>query len=286
MVRAAARIGIDVSWYVPAMCLLVVLSGVVPGAPLVVAANRDEYRARPSVAMTLLERDPITILGGRDEVAGGTWLATNEAGLVAGLTNRPLPDGPDLAKRSRGELPLVLARHVTAAGAVDAFRAEVHPGSYNPAWLLVADRRDAFFVDVTGADRVVVEPLGGGIHVLENRNLHEPSVKVDRVRTLLVPVLAAPVERLQDGLAALLADHHHPATGGSEADEAQRASNPRLVAEVRAICVHDDADDYGTRSSTVITVADSRPDVRFTDNAPCHATWRRADDLWPVEVPG
>jgi uncharacterized protein with NRDE domain len=275
------------AWYVPAMCLLVVLSGVVPGAPLVVAANRDEYRARPALAMTVLERGPITILGGRDEVGGGTWLAINEAGLVAGLTNRPLPEGPDRAKRSRGELPLVLARHATAAGAVDAFRAEVHPGDYNPAWLLVADRHDVFLVDVTGADRVVVEPLGTGVHVLENRNLHERSVKADRVRTLLDPVLAAPAVRLQDGLAALLADHHHPATNSDEADEVQGASNPRLVAEVRAICVHDDADDYGTRSSTVITVAaDGRPDVRYTDDAPCHATWRSADELWPVGVSG
>ena len=268
------------------MCLLVVLSGVVSGAPLVVAANRDEYRARPSVAMTVLEHGAgrVTILGGRDEVGGGTWLATNEAGLVAGLTNRPLPDGPDRAKRSRGELPLVLARHTTAAAAVDAFRAEVHPGDYNPAWLLVADRRDAFFVDVTGADRVVGEALGAGTHVLENRNLHEPSVKVDRVRTLLEPVLAAPADQLQDGLAALLADHHHPA---DDSEDAVGASNPRLVAEVRAICVHDDADEYGTRSSTIITVgAARRPDVRYTEDAPCHATWRRADDLWPIEVPG
>ena len=29
------------------------------------------------------------ILGGRDEVAGGTWLAVNEHGVVAGLTNQP-----------------------------------------------------------------------------------------------------------------------------------------------------------------------------------------------------
>jgi uncharacterized protein with NRDE domain len=269
------------------MCLLVVMSGVVPGAPLVVAANRDEYRARPSVAMTVLERGPIAILGGRDEVAGGTWLATNEAGLVAGLTNRPLPDGPDRAKRSRGELPLVLARHTTAAGAVDAFRAEVDPGDYNPAWLLVADRYDAFFVDVTGADRVVAEPLGAGVHVLENRNLHEPSVKADRVRTLLDAVLAAPDERLQDRLAALLADHHHPAPEGDAAEDAAASSNPRLVAEVRAICVHDDADEYGTRSSTVISVAaDGRPGVRYTDDCPCRAMWRSADDLWPAEVSG
>ncbi len=260
------------------MCLLVVVSGVVPGAPLVVAANRDEYRSRPAVAMTVLERGPITVVGGRDEVAGGTWLATNETGLVAGLTNRPLPEGPDRAKRSRGELPLVLARHATAADAVDAFDAEVRPADYNPAWLLVADRREVFFVDVTGDDRVVVERLGAGVHVLENRSLHEPSVKADRVRALLDPLLGT--DRLLDGLASMLADHHHPDDddGGVET-----STNPRLSAEVRAICVHDDADEYGTRSSAVIAVdADPtrRPDIRYTDDAPCQATWHSAEQIW------
>jgi uncharacterized protein with NRDE domain len=268
------------------MCLLVVMSGVVRAAPLVVAANRDEFRARPSVAMTVLDGGDgrITVLGGRDEVAGGTGLAINEAGLVAGLTNRPLPDGPDRAKRSRGELPLALARHGSSADAVEAFCADIRPDDYNPAWLLVADRRDAFFVDVTGDDRVAVEHLGAGVHVLENRNLHEPSVKADRVRALLDPVLADPRQNLSDGLASLLADHHHP-DDVADTD----TSNPRLTAEVRAICVHDDADDYGTRSSAVITVAAdgaSRPDVRFTDDAPCHATWRSAEHLWPVDVTG
>jgi hypothetical protein len=145
---------------------------------------------------------------------------------------------------------------------------------------------------------VVVEPLGEGVHVLENRNLHERSVKVDRVRTLLDPVLAAPADRMH-GLAALLADHHHPVDKGDDGEKGEKgdegdepeagegASNPRLVAEARAICVHDDADDYGTRSSTIIAVApDGRPDVRYTGDAPCRATWRSADHLWPVEVPG
>ena len=175
------------------MCLLVVISGVVPGIPLIVAANRDERRARPAIPMTRLDAaGGLAIRGGRDEVGGGTWLATNEVGVVAGLTNRPLRDGPDAAKRSRGELPLALAGHPTAAAAVEAFGTAIDPGAYNPSWLLVADRHDAFFVDVTATDEVVIEHLQPGVHVLENRNLHEPSPKADRVRELLGPALDGP----------------------------------------------------------------------------------------------
>ena len=261
------------------MCLLIVISGVVPGMPLVVAANRDERRARPAIPMTRLDGADggPAILGGRDEVGGGTWLATNAAGVVAGLTNRPLRDGPDTAKRSRGELPLALARHPTAAAAVDAFGTAIDPSAYNPSWLLVADRHDAFFVDVTGTDHVPVEPLRPGVHVLENRTLHEPSPKVEQVRVLLDPVLDGPPTVLLDHLSALLADHHLP-PGDPPAD----TSNPRLALAARAICVHADDDDYGTRSSAIITVADGAapPAIRWTGDAPCHAGWRRSDDLW------
>jgi uncharacterized protein with NRDE domain len=260
------------------MCLLIVMSGVVPGLPLVVAANRDERRNRPAIPMTCLDAvDGPAIRGGRDEVGGGTWLATNELGVVAGLTNRPLRDGPDAAKRSRGELPLALAGHSTAAAAVEAFGTAIDPGAYNPSWLLVADRHGAFFVDVTATDDVVIEHLPPGVHVLENRNLHEASPKADRVRELLAPVLDGPRGALLDVLATLLADHEVP-PGEPPAD----AVNPRLALAARAICVHADEDDYGTRSSAIITVddGDAPPTIRWTGEAPCHARWERSDSLW------
>ncbi len=260
------------------------ISGVVPGLPLIVAANRDERRARPAIAMTRLDGavGGLAILGGRDEVGGGTWLATNEAGVVAGLTNRPLRDGPDAAKRSRGELPLALAVHPTAAAAVEAFGDDIDPSQFNPSWLFVADRRDAFFVDVTGSDRVVVEHLGAGVHVLENRNVHEPSAKVERVRELVDPLLTCEPGELVDGLHLLLADHHMP-----DEELPPDVSNPRLARAARSICVHADEDDYGTRSSSVITVQQEAisPSVRWTADAPCRSQWRCSKAPWPTSGP-
>ncbi|HTT87249.1 MAG TPA: NRDE family protein, partial [Acidimicrobiales bacterium] len=160
------------------MCLLVVVFGVDPGAPLVVGANRDERLARPATAMGVLRPDPPRILGGRDFEAGGTWLAVNRHGLVAGLTNRPVPDGRDPTKRTRGELPLALVRHLSADRAVEAFVEAVRPSDYNPAWLLVGDRVSLFAIDMTAGARPVVSELGPGVHVLENNPLGAPSAKV------------------------------------------------------------------------------------------------------------
>jgi uncharacterized protein with NRDE domain len=257
------------------VCLLIALAGLVPGLPLVVAANRDEHRSRATTPMTQLGRpgDALAILGGRDEVAGGTWLATNEAGVVAGLTNRPLPDGPDTAKRSRGELPLVLARHATAAEAVATFRREIDPSAYNPAWLLVGDRRDLFFVDVTGTVEVGIERQPPGVAVLENRTLHEPSAKVQRVRELLEPFVASSPAVLVDHLQALLGDHWLPPD-----EPVGTSTNPRLAQAVRAVCVHADEDDYGTRSSAVISVGHAGPPtIRWTDGPPCQGAWNEGD---------
>ena len=260
------------------MCLLIVISGVVPGMPLIVAANRDERRARPAIPMTRLDGvGGPAIRGGRDEVGGGTWLATNEVGVVAGLTNRPPRDGPDAAKRSRGELPLAFAAHPTAAAAVEAFGTAIDPGAYNPSWLLVADRKDAFFLDATATDKVIVEHLRPGVHVLENRNLHEPSPKTERVRELLDPALRGQNTLLLEILPTLLADHKVP-PGEPPAD----ASNPHLTAAAQAICVHADEDDYGTRSSVIITVDHHAgpPNIRWTSAPPCHGQWERSDSLW------
>src|ERR1019366_5417378 len=71
------------------MCLLVVAWHHTGRWPLVVGANRDEWLDRPTTAITVLRDAEPRILGGRDERAGGTWVAVNEHGGVCGLTNRP-----------------------------------------------------------------------------------------------------------------------------------------------------------------------------------------------------
>ncbi|MBM3274656.1 MAG: NRDE family protein, partial [Candidatus Sericytochromatia bacterium] len=130
------------------MCLLVALFKQIPGYPLVVAANRDEFLERPAVPMAVLQDTGPRILGGRDELAGGTWLAVNEHGLIAALTNFPSPTR-DPARRSRGELPIALASHRDAKTAAAAFAQAYRPADYNPAWILVGDRESLFYIDFT-----------------------------------------------------------------------------------------------------------------------------------------
>jgi len=233
------------------MCLLVVASRVVDGWPLVVAANRDEWLDRPAAAVQELAPG---VVGGRDLLAGGTWLAVGRHGVVAALTNQPSPAGRDPAKRSRGEIPLALAAAGDAAAAVEEFGERYRPGRYNPCWVLVGDRQGLWYLDLTDPDRLRSAPLGPGVHILENRPLQDPSPKVDRVRRLL----DAGDGWTADALRPVLADHtvNDPAA----ADSRRRAAS--------ACCVH--ADGYGTRSAMVVRVpADGTPEIWAADGPPC-----------------
>lgn len=244
--------------------------------PLVVAANRDERLERPAEAVTVLREIGPRVLGGRDLLAGGTWLAVNEHGVVAGLTNAPTSVGRDPTKRSRGALPLLAAGHRSARAAAAALADEVVPTEYNPAWMLVGDRREVFAVTVAGA-RPTVVALPPGTHVLENGPPGGPSAKVHHVE-LLVGQLPAdlPVEDLHRLLAAVLADHR-PAPGGEGDAGRDRARPPATL----AACVH--AEGFGTRSSALVTVPDdpSRlPTVEVADGPPCQAPFVDRSALW------
>ena len=264
------------------MCLLIVLSRVDERTPLVVAANRDERYDRPATAMTVLEAGPPRVLGGRDHLAGGTWLAVNRAGVVAGLTNRPVEGGADPAKRSRGELPLRLARFPTADAAVEAFAAGIDATAYNPAWILVGDRRSLFSLDLSDGETLRVEALAPGLHVLENSPPGTASPKVAHVRSQLAGVEASPAAERSLRLAAVLSDHEVPAPARSVA----AVGTPEAGEQVRANCVHTDR--YGTRWSCLVEVplGALAPQVRFAEGPPCSTPFLDAGALWTAEGHG
>ncbi|MGD0392886.1 MAG: NRDE family protein [Acidimicrobiales bacterium] len=249
------------------MCLLVFAWQTEPGFPLVVAANRDERLDRPARSLCVLnERDP-RILGGRDDLAGGTWLAVNEHGVVAGLTNRPSPGGRDPTKRSRGELPLVLAGRRTAEAGVHDLIQKVQPGLYNPAWLLVGDRESLFYLELAPDQPPSISQLSPGIHILENVGLWEPSPKAARVHSL-VDGAGSGTAPLWTLLPSVLADHTIPRSTDGEEGPADEAVT-RLPATLAA-CVH--TEEYGTRSAALARVASDpgrRPELLVADGPPC-----------------
>jgi uncharacterized protein with NRDE domain len=263
------------------MCLLIAMSGLVADAPLIVAANRDERLDRPAIPMTVLRDRGPRILGGRDELAGGTWLAVNEYGVLAGLTNQPSANGRDPSKRSRGELPLAFARYATAAEAVAAVPKTLKAADYNPCWMLVGDRSALFFIGIAGHGEPEVEQLGPGLYVLENAALRPRSAKAEFVTELISAALSVQTDHGAAGTVAALETvlgSHQPAIAEPRTDATGRVWPP----EVTAACVH--VEGYGTRSAmTVVVPTSGEPSVRVADGRPCESELRDATGLWTAQ---
>lgn len=87
------------------MCLILFSYRQHPRYPLLLAANRDEFHARPTQAARFWPDHP-DVLAGKDLQAGGTWMGISRAGRFAAITNYRDPDQTIPAPRSRGELTL------------------------------------------------------------------------------------------------------------------------------------------------------------------------------------
>ncbi len=131
------------------MCTVVLLRR--PGSPwpLLLAANRDELRSRPWRPPGRHWPDRPEVVAGLDQQAGGSWLGINDHGVVATVLNRVGTLGPETGKRSRGELVLDALDHEDAATAAAAL-ADLEPAAYRPFNLIIADRRDAFWLRHAG----------------------------------------------------------------------------------------------------------------------------------------
>lgn len=249
------------------MCTLAVFSRALPELPLVVAANRDEFYARPAEGPTLLSSEP-RVVGGRDLVAGGSWLAVSDRELVVGVLNRRTGAPPDPRRASRGALCVELAR----AGSVDeatALLRAVPPDEHNPFNILVADRESAIVAQNREAG-VLVQKLPPGAHLLTNVELNDSTCPRISRSSQRFEDLAAAYERTRDpsalaaGLHTVLADHL------TALDE--RAPTDQL-------CIHTDV--FGTRSSTLLfAYADGRFDYLNCATAPCRGTYRRVALPW------
>jgi uncharacterized protein with NRDE domain len=150
--------------------------------PLLLGAVRDEFADRAWDPPGRHWDGPL--VGGRDRVAGGTWLAVDPATpAVAALLNGPLlPVPPDGFRPSRGDLPLSALTRWPDADPPLPEGAEL--ARYNGFHLLRAaiDRVDVWSWDGTALTQQALDP---GDHVIVNAGVDVDSPLVERLRTRL-----------------------------------------------------------------------------------------------------
>lgn len=224
------------------MCLIVFAWQIVPGAPLLAAANRDEYYARPAAAADWWEDQP-DIFAGRDLQAGGTWLGVTRSGRFAALTNIRNPADKRDDAPSRGALVSdFLAGAVTPTRYVEQLRER--SDRYNGYNLLVGDREQLVWYSNRGqSDERNGKPLAPGLYGLSNALLDTPWPKVTRTKAQFASLLCqgAPDEAYFEMLSdtTVASDCRLPKTGVDV--EWERTLSPVMIRSPL----------YGTRVSTV-----------------------------------
>jgi hypothetical protein len=220
------------------MCTLILGLGVVAPGTMLLGANRDEDPARPSDPPLVL--DPaIPIVGGRDRLAGGTWLAVRGREAAIAMLNRAAlpPPGP---LRSRGLLAIDVARDPDPALAFEHVVRE----SYAPFTLVVARPKGTWVLSWEAGRAAMVEPKAGW-HVFTHAGMDDRSE----------PRTAALLESLAD---------FRPATRAEgEAGIVQRLSQH----EGPAVCLHDGR--MVTVSSALVWLAPGETGYRHADGRPC-----------------
>ena len=228
------------------MCLLIFAHQADTRYPLVLAANRDEFHARPTAESAFWPEYP-ALLAGRDLAQGGTWMGITRSGRFAAITNYRDPSHTAPAPRSRGELPL------------DYLTGNQHPrdylqglleraGEYAGFNLLVGFVGDLWYLtNSLPATSRVPQCLEPGLYGLSNARLNTNWPKVtlgkDKLEALLSECAAD-----HDNLAALVGDQQladpqdlHPHGLTNEMDQVLSAQFITTAS-------------YGTRSSTTLWV--------------------------------
>ncbi|MBJ9974643.1 NRDE family protein [Pseudomonas sp. S75] len=221
------------------MCLIVFAWRPGHALPLIVAANRDEFYARPTQPLAAWEDAP-DVHAGRDLEAGGTWLGIGPQGRFAALTNIRDPRQPAGA-RSRGEL---VARFLNGHLSVTAYLQQVaesaaHYAGFN---LLVGDGQGLGYLN---AQEGLPRLLTPGVYGMSNAALDTPWPKLVQARRALADTLDTPdPQRLLRLLAndEQASDDALPDTGVGLATE--RLLSSAFIA----------SQNYGTRASTVLIV--------------------------------
>lgn len=230
------------------MCLLTLALDESRRFPLVVAANRDEFFARPAARLGWWAPEPgaTQILGGRDLDAGGTWLGLTAEGRLGLLTNVRDPSRNDAAAPSRGR---IVPEWLAARERVDQFWMRTALAGYNGFNLIAADfaQGECYWASNNGAHP---QRLERGIYGLSNAGLDTPWPKVLALKTRTREAIAesASVDELAARLFEALADRSLPQDAVLP-DTGVGLDKERMLAPA-FIRSPDQA--YGTRCSTLI----------------------------------
>jgi len=226
------------------MCIAFLAYRVVPGLPIILAANRDEYYKRPTQPLHFWEDNP-SILAGRDLRAGGTWLGVSRQGRLAFITNYR-----ELQLQHKAPSRGALVRSVLEGEPLDSFGQHLcHEGHHYHGFNLIYGTVDELFYFSNRAKEGPVS-LTAGIHGLSNALLDSPWPKILLGKELFAYLPPQPEAWTNEALFGIMADRRRP--------EDHRLPQTGVGVEVERILasIFITTEAYGTRCTTVVKIND------------------------------
>jgi uncharacterized protein with NRDE domain len=242
------------------MCLIVFAYKCHPGYQLILGANRDEFRDRPTESAEFWLSAPY-LLAGRDVQAGGTWMGVTTTGKLAAITNYRDPRKQAINPPSRGKL--VSDYLLNASLTPEEYQATLNrDGQQYDGFNFLYGTLDKlyYFTNRGGSSG----PVSSGIHGLSNHLLDTRWPKVTTAKSRMETIVQNGIVDSEHIFAALsdpvpFADNLLPDTGVGL--ERERMLSPLYI----------ENDEYGTRSSTVILV-DRKGYTTFTERVFDHSS--------------
>jgi uncharacterized protein with NRDE domain len=223
------------------MCLCLFAINASDEFPLILLANRDEFRARPAEQAAFWKDHP-QVLAGRDLQGMGTWLGMSTNGNIAFLTNYRHPDFFNRKGPTRGTL--VSDFLINGTDGENYLRSIENPDAYNGFNLVVGTATKLFYYSNVEDD---VKEIGEGIHGLSNAFLNTSWPKVDDGKAKLKSAIGS--DSLDnDQLFSIL----HDGGFAPENQLPETGVGPELEKVLSAKFIN--TPNYGTVCSTVIKV--------------------------------
>lgn len=226
------------------MCIIYLSIAKDPEWPLFIAANRDEFHARPALPAAPWDGNP-DIFSGLDQSAGGTWLGINRNGRTAMLTNFRDPAGFDPQAPTRGLLVSdFLDGDMTAAEyATQVWKTADRYNGFN---LIVGDINAVYYTG--NRQSAPPQKLAAASYILSNHLLDTPWPKAERLRRGLDALTPNSAPDALQQVFTLLRDTT-PAPDDALPSTGIPLERERLLSSPFII-----SDNYGTRCSSIIAV--------------------------------
>jgi uncharacterized protein with NRDE domain len=231
------------------MCLLTLAIDQSRRFPLVLAANRDEFFARPAARMAWWSPGAglPDVLGGRDLEAGGTWLGLTAQGRFAAVTNVRSPLSPrDPGAPSRGA---IVPAWLSGDASPDRFWMRTSLSGYNGFNLIAADFQngECFYGTHQSPHPVRLER---GLYGLSNAGLDTPWPKVLALKEATREALEA--SDTADTLAGRLFDALADRTQADDDELPSTGVSPEWEKVLSSAFIRSADGLYGTRCATLV----------------------------------